>query len=251
MVSAKQRQHMINWIRNRTPSSQAYRRQIRSALLLRPGNLRRHMLVRGLHVLRKRQILQRVLVAAVNLRIVRQRRQLLHQSRVHLLGVTLEKSTATGQKQSVAGEHAALVIGTLHIVANVPGRVARREQATHAQFAHRQHVIVTDFVRQRADAIVAAVHGQLGGARIGGTELGDELLVAARMIPMVVGGQDAGQLNIVLLDGGQHGFGVDGIDDGRRFGGVVDQLAARNREYICLCVKVLNPRLNLKCWLCM
>lgn len=202
-----------------------HRRQIRIALLFGPHQFSRHEIILGLHMLGKCQVLQRILMSAKHLRIVRQLRQFAHQRVVHLLRRTLEEPPATGQKQRITRENApSRAVGRLHEIANVSGRMARREQAAHIQAAHFEHIVVAHLMRQRTDAIVAAVHRQLAPI-VGGGKQFAQLLVAAGMVPMVVGGQNGRQLDVESLDGCEHCGRIDGINDGRLFGVVVDELS--------------------------
>lgn len=76
----------------------------------------------------KREILQRILVSTIDLRVSWQGSQFLHQGRVHLVGSSLEESSTAGEKERVTGKNRLIpVIGSLNEVANMAGSVTRGE----------------------------------------------------------------------------------------------------------------------------
>lgn len=136
---------------------------------------------------RKRQILQRILVSAIDLRVSWQGAQFLHQGRVHLVSGSLEESSTTREEERVPGEDRLVpVIGSLDEVANMAGCVARREQTLYGQIANGETVAVSHFLCQRTDAVVPAIDGEGDGT----LKRLHKLLVPPGMVPVVVGGQD-------------------------------------------------------------
>ena len=81
------------------------------------------------------QVLQRVLVATVDLGIWRQTAQFLHHGGVHHLGRPLEEPAGSSEEEGVASEDEPLrVLGD--VVADVPGGVAGREHARDLESSH-------------------------------------------------------------------------------------------------------------------
>ena len=54
------------------------------------------------------------------------------------------------------------------------------------------------------------------------------------VLPVVVRGQDGGEVDILLLDGVDHGLRGDGVDDGGLLRRVVDELKRELSLKICL-----------------
>lgn len=77
---------------------------------------------------------------------------------------------------------------------------------------------------QGTDAIVTTEDMQFRSRRIFCCELCAQFLIATGMVPMVMGRQDAGQLDVVLTDGRQNGIRIDGINDCCVSCGVIDKL---------------------------
>jgi hypothetical protein len=75
----------------------------------RPLDLLLDILVVGLDVVAKFEITQRILVAAKDLRLVGQLRELLNQRGMHLLGRSLEEAAATAQEQRVTRKNRLLL----------------------------------------------------------------------------------------------------------------------------------------------
>lgn len=90
------------------------------ALSLAPINLGRNVCIIRLDVAAKFQVLDRILVAAVNVCLIGELRQFLNQRSVHLLGGAFEKTATAAQKQSIASEHSFIITSRrLHKITNM------------------------------------------------------------------------------------------------------------------------------------
>uniref|UniRef100_A0A182JA71 Uncharacterized protein n=1 Tax=Anopheles atroparvus TaxID=41427 RepID=A0A182JA71_ANOAO len=163
---------------------------------LRPLQQGACVLVLRLHHVAEAQILQRVLVPAVDERVVRQGRQLADQRVVHLLRGALEEPATPGQEERVP---------------DVGRGVARRRQAAHSQLPYLERIVLLDAVRQPVDAgVVATVHAQLAPILVLPEAL-VERLVSTGVVPVVVRRQYLVQLDALLLDHLQHPVRLDRI----------------------------------------
>lgn len=94
--------------------------------------------------------------------------------------------------------------------------MARREQTPNIQQADLERVVVSDFLIQRPNAIIATDdHQRLLVQR-------HQLLVASCVIPVMVRGQNGLQLHVLALHGFEDRLGIDRVDNRRLFGLVAD-----------------------------
>ncbi len=165
-------------------------------------------LILGTHVQQELDIALGVLVAGVDVGVVRQRRQGLVERRVHLRGGAFEELAAPADEERVAGEDGALgrrVRAVDHVVADAVLGVAGGVQRRHLDGFPDGEV---GSVRWRARDGVAVLAADDGG----GGEVLQDFGVAPRVVPVVVRVEDGGQVE---------GLGGDGrVEGGRDFGGV-------------------------------
>lgn len=139
------------------------------------------------------------------------------------ISINLYKTnTDNNNKTNRTCEYGLVAIRCLDIVANVTGRVARREQASHRQTAHRYDIVMADFRCERINAIIATVYFQRKSS-CGG--FGYHFAIATGMIPMMMGGQHGFQIDRMLLHSGQHTVRINWIHNCRIVCLIVDNLA--------------------------
>mmetsp|Transcript_54499 Transcript_54499/g.118820 ORF Transcript_54499/g.118820 Transcript_54499/m.118820 type:complete len:581 (-) Transcript_54499:583-2325(-) len=133
----------------------------------------------------------------------------------HLLLRPLKRSAAAAAKEQIASKGAGR--RPADEVGHRASRVPRHIERVHRQPADAQLVAVAQRVRAAGDAVaLAPVHGQAGAQR------SLERLVATRVVPMVVSGEDRRRLQCgaaVLLDGealqrSEHRSRLAGVDEG-------------------------------------
>ena len=159
----------------------------------------------------------RVLVAAVDRRVLRQRHQLL-QRLPHHLRVALDHAAAADGEQRVAGEGH---LGRWEHIGDVAGGVAGRIEHPHLVRAERERVALAHLLVDAGDLgrlVARADDGALG--------LGLERSVAVGVVGVVVRGENVRELPALFLQRRRHGCGVRRVDGGREAGaGIVDQHA--------------------------
>ena len=165
----------------------------------------------------KRGVGLRVLVAAVDRGLLRQRHQLL-QRLPHHLRVALDDAAAADGKQRVADEGH---VGRGDPIADVAGGVAGRVQHPHLVRAELEGVALA-YLR-----VDAGDPGRLGArADDGALGLGLERQVAVGVVAVVVGGEDVREPPALLGERGGDRLRIGRIDRGHDAGvGVADQHA--------------------------
>ena len=164
------------------------------------------------HGLGKLEVALGVFVGAVHQRVGGQGRQALKRG-VHLLGCAFEQATAAGGEQGIATQQHARVIKR-----DVPQGMARHGIHVEIPAQYADAVVIVQVDVPRRDLLVGRAIDLGAGHTF-------DLLHAADMIMVMVGDQDIAEVPLgVLLEPGQYGSGIAGVDHGATVGmGVLQQ----------------------------
>jgi hypothetical protein len=185
----------------------------------------RDRLAPGAHLRQEADVGFGVLVARVDSGVVREGGEHVVEGGVHLGRRALEEFAAAADEEGVAGEDGALwgrVGGVFEVVADAVLGVAGGVEGGGGDVLADGEARVVGGGLHHGVAVLAADDGDRGG---GGGELLEHLLVAAGVVPVVVGVEDGGQVDLARVDlvsDGRRNLGrVGRIDDDRIFGGFV------------------------------